>query len=124
MLKQKNTKKQGDVGIGDAIAYFTGEGYTVSIPLTDSQSYDLLVDMNGSIKKIQVKTSTVKENSGSYTVGLRGVNTRGRLLKKFDKSLVDYVFVLTEESRYLIPANTIKARWEMCVGESTKQFRV
>jgi hypothetical protein len=28
-LIQSNSKKQGDVGLGDAIAYFTRLGYTV-----------------------------------------------------------------------------------------------
>jgi hypothetical protein len=41
MLKnQENSNKQGNVGLAEAIAYFTRFGYTVSIPLTDSQKYD------------------------------------------------------------------------------------
>lgn len=36
LLEQKNSKKQGDVGLDLAIVYFTSKGYCVSIPLTDS----------------------------------------------------------------------------------------
>ena len=42
MLKWINSKRQGNIGIGAAIAWFTVHGYTVSIPLTDSQDYDLI----------------------------------------------------------------------------------
>ena len=42
--KFSNSKKQGDWGLGRAIAYFTLKEYTVSVPLTESQDYDLIVD--------------------------------------------------------------------------------
>jgi hypothetical protein len=39
-----NTKDIGNIGLGEAIAYFTGAMMTVSVPLNDSQPYDLIVD--------------------------------------------------------------------------------
>ena len=48
----KYTNKHiGNAALGTAIGYFTNAGYTVSIPLTDTQDYDLIVDMNGVLKK-------------------------------------------------------------------------
>lgn len=41
----KNTKEQGTIGLGKAIAYFTSRGFVVSIPLNDSQDYDLVEKM-------------------------------------------------------------------------------
>ena len=66
-----NTKKQGNWGLGQAIAYFTAKGLSVSIPLTDSQTYDLIVDDGTSLKRVQVKSSTNKCSSGAYAVELR-----------------------------------------------------
>ena len=40
----KNTKEQGNIGLGVAIQYFTQNLYTVSLPLNDSQDYDLIVE--------------------------------------------------------------------------------
>lgn len=37
-------KEKGNSGLGIAIAYFTTHGYTVSIPLNDTQDYDLVVE--------------------------------------------------------------------------------
>lgn len=42
-----NSKKQGDIGMCYAMAYFSKMGYTVSVPVTDSQEYDLIVDKVG-----------------------------------------------------------------------------
>ena len=46
-------KHIGNAALGTAIGYFTNEGHTVSIPLTDTQDYDLLVDIKGVIKKFK-----------------------------------------------------------------------
>lgn len=43
-----NSKKQGDIGMYYAMAYYAKLGWTVSVPVTDSQDYDLVVD-NGKI---------------------------------------------------------------------------
>ena len=42
-LKDFSTySKQGNVGVAYAIAYYSKLGYTVSVPLTDTQDYDSL----------------------------------------------------------------------------------
>lgn len=126
MLRQRNSKKQGDVGLGLAIAYFTGLGCTVSIPLTDSQAYDLIID-DGIIKRVQVKTSTCRKNSGSWSVEMRtkGGNKSGERVSSFDPTAVDIVFIATQSGeRYLIPADRINSRSSFTVGLSTAEFRV
>lgn len=40
-----------------AIAYFSTNGYTVSIPLNDTQDYDLIVEKNGILQRVQVKAT-------------------------------------------------------------------
>ena len=69
-----NSKQKANIGIGKAIAYYTSIGAVVSIPLNDSQSYDLLVDFNSVISRVQVKyTSTSR-------VDLRSVSGSTRLV--------------------------------------------
>lgn len=126
MLRQRNSKKQGDVGLGIAIAYFTSKGHTVCVPLTDSQLYDLVVD-DGSIKRVQVKTSTSKNEYGSYEVELRtlGGNQSFHTVKKFDPAAVDLVFIVTEEGRkYLIPSDSIKGKSRITVGKLYEEFEI
>lgn len=59
----KNSKLQGNVGM----AFYSKLGRIVSIPMTDSQDYDLLVDNGENILKIQVKTTTqVDKRTGNF----------------------------------------------------------
>ena len=39
-----NNKEKGNAGLGAAIAYFSSNGYSVSIPLNDTQDYDLAIE--------------------------------------------------------------------------------
>lgn len=57
------------MGMGAAIAYYTSIGWCVSIPLTDSEDYDLVVD-NGSLLKVQVKTTNYINPEGRYVAHL------------------------------------------------------
>jgi len=40
----KTNKEKGNSGLAMSIAYFTTNGYTVSIPLNDTQDYDLIIE--------------------------------------------------------------------------------
>lgn len=66
-----NSQSQGNVGMGQAISYYTQKGYTISIPLNDCQEYDLVVEYPDGLKKVQVKTTRYKNRSGNYVVNLR-----------------------------------------------------
>ena len=52
-----NSLKQGNAGLGQAIAYFTKNGYGVALPLTDSEDWDLIASKDGMLQKVQVKSS-------------------------------------------------------------------
>lgn len=43
-MKFETNKEKGNSSLGIAIAYFSTNGYTVSIPLNDTQDYDLIVE--------------------------------------------------------------------------------
>ena len=64
-------KEKGNTGLGIAIAYFSSHGYIVSIPLNDTQDYDLIVDKNDIIKKVQVKSTSCKTKYGIYQVSIK-----------------------------------------------------
>ncbi len=60
LRKQRNSKQQGDVGLAIAIAWFAKNGYRVSIPLTDSQDYDLVIEVETRFYSVQVRTTYYK----------------------------------------------------------------
>lgn len=123
-----NSKKKGDVGLGSAIGYFTSNGTPVSIPLTDSQDYDLVVELDGVLKKVQVKFTNCSQN-GSFAVPLRimGGNSKANFVHKSGSDVVyDYLFALTGEGdRYLIPREVfVNNRSTLNLGKKYDAFRV
>lgn len=109
----KNSKTQGDAGMGIAIAYFTVNGYSCMIPLTDNQPYDLVIDYEGKLCKVQIKTCTYKDKYGIYNVSLttKGGNRSGnKTAKKLELEDVDYIFVVTSDgTKYLIPYDKVRS---------------
>jgi hypothetical protein len=131
LANYRNSKKQGDVGLVLAIAWFETHGYSVSIPLTDSQDYDLVADMEDCLKKVQVRTSYhQKQENGAYIVSLRviGGNRSGIDSRKYlIDTNVDYLFVVLENrAMYLIPKDAITNRRAITFyrGSPYEQYRV
>lgn len=119
---------QGNMGLGKAIEYFTSIQCPISIPLNDTQPYDLIVDFNGKLNKIQVKTTRNLSVNNTYTVNLRssGGNRTGKARDvPFDNNSCDYLFVYSgDEKIYLIPSNEIWAKTAMRLGKEWEKFIV
>lgn len=127
-LLQRNTRKQGDVGLGDAISFFTSRGHSVSIPLTESQRYDIVVDDGETLYRVEVKTSR-NEARGKYNVELR---TKGGYHKSGSGAVAtpsikdsDYVYVMTANHlRYLIPTAVIAGKQYLTLGPKYDEYLV
>ena len=104
-MKFETNKEKGNTSLGIAIAYYVSNGYTVSIPLNDTQDYDLIVDKDNSIKRVQVKSSGCKTKYGNYQVALKSCGgTKGKTYKTLIETNIDELFILTEDlSIYIIP---------------------
>lgn len=94
----RTTQKKGDIGAARAIFKFTELGYDVSIPLTESAAYDLIVDTGTELKRVQVKYST------DGKVDLRHIhsNAQGYVVSKVKENAYDWLFVCTPDNDYLV----------------------
>ena len=126
-MRESNPKKQGDKGLGIAIGYYAAKGYTVSIPLTDSQSYDLIVEIEHVLQRVQVKTATFQRN-GKYECNLKvcgGNRSAGNIIKRFDATTVDVIFVVTEEmTMYHIPSDKTNSTTILVLGPKYQEYIV
>ena len=95
----RTTQRKGDIAVSKAIARFTTMGYDVSLPFTESAPYDLVVDTNKGLKRVQVRYGGVRE------IALRRIhsNSKGYVVKKAKIDAYDwlYIFKSTGEE-YLI----------------------
>ena len=109
-----NPRKQGNAGLGIAIAYLSRIGVDVAIPLTDTQRYDLLMVHDGGIERVQVKTTTMRDaRYGHYRVSVQciGRNNTGTVRRKFDQLDYEWLFVVCGDACcYMIPSSAITAR--------------
>jgi len=119
------TKTIGNIGLGEAIAYFTRNGMRVSIPLNDSQPYDLIVDNDGVLARVSVKTTLFARRPGSYEVGLctKG-GTQGTDVQPFDNTTVEMLFIHAGGINYLMPAREIQNKKTITVGNGYQEYRV
>lgn len=125
-LWRRNPREQGLLGVTDAIAHFGARGWCVSLPLIDSQPYDLVVDDGARLLRVQVKTTTYRSPYGVYVVGLatRGGNQSFHTSKPFDAEACDVLYVLTDAGdRYLVPTAAVAARTSLNLGERYARYR-
>ena len=122
----KNSKKQGDAGLGQAIAYFTSKGYDVALPLTDSADWDMIVEINNSLKRVQVKTSSQLKPNGVmlFNANVTGGNKSGdKTNKLIDDQEWDLIFLhhLVTGKQALIPKDALTTKGQINIGGNKYQ---
>lgn len=122
----KNSKKQGDAGLGQAIAYFTAKGYDVALPLTDSADWDMIVEIDNSLKRVQVKTSSQLKNNGVmlFNANVTGGNKSGdKTNKLIDDQEWDLIFLhhLVTGKQALIPKDALTTKGQINIGGNKYQ---
>lgn len=104
MLFNSN-KDKGRAGMSIGIAYFGANGYTVSIPLNDTQWYDFIVEKDGIFQTVQCKATGSKDN----TISLKSCGgTKGASYDTVINHPTDLLFCLDkEQNMYVIPIKEI-----------------
>lgn len=116
-------KKQGNVGVARAIFEYTAKGYTVMVPFSDSDKYDLVIDNGDRLLKVQVKTTryTDPKNPDKWKVQL--ATTGGNTLKNTRRPIkpgdFDVLFVLAADgSIWSIPFECVGGKSQIVVSSS------
>lgn len=119
-------KERGNSGLALAIAYYGTKGYTVSIPLNDTQDYDLIVDNGVKLQTVQVKATQHKNNYGNYKVSVKSCGgTKGNIYKHVIDTNVDILFVVCEDmSMYEIPKINIHHNSAITLGTDFTSYKV
>ena len=90
-----------------AINYFTCQGYTISLPINDTQWYDLVVEKDGKFYTVQCK-ATQTEN-GDIDFRSTGGTNGGVYDNLLNYSELDYLFCVNKDlNMWLIPIKDIQ----------------
>ena len=105
MLFETN-KDKGRAGMALAIAYFGANGYTVSIPLNDTQWYDFIVEKDGIFQTVQCK-ATGSENGEIRLTSSGGTN--GGVYDSVLAHPLDLLFCLDkQQNMFVIPMKDLR----------------
>lgn len=99
-------KQTGRIGLSMAINYFTCKGYTISIPLNDTQWYDLIIEKDGKFETVQCKATQTQSDKIDFrsTGGTKGTSYDNLL----NHSALDWLFCVNKDlNMWLIPIKDI-----------------
>lgn len=115
-----NSKKIGNIGEAKVLTKFVELGIPVYLPFGDNEKADLIVEFNGKLNKIQVKTSQKAEN-GKMIFNLVSSTTHRKNGNKhiYTNNEIDYFacYNISRDKIFLIPIDkapmtTITIRYE------------
>ena len=98
-----NSKHKGNITELECLTYLFKLGYDVSLPYGDNCRYDLVLDVNYHLYKIQCKTARLLDD-GVYEFECNSsrCNSKG-LYKTYYKEEVDFFATSIEGKCYLVP---------------------
>lgn len=111
------TKQLRSAAIGEAIKWFLERGYIASIPIEPAR-YDLIVESDVGLKRVQVKSTTFEAKKGKWEVRIgrtqydpanvarTTAGKRKQVPYLIDE--IDYFFIVTSAGKkYLIPIESV-----------------
>lgn len=106
-----NTHFQGKITEMKVATAFLEKGYQVSQPLVSSSRYDFIVDINGKLIRLQVKSSQNKDNSYiEFATSSSHTNTNTTINHSYTNQEIDYFATYYENQCYVISVDECGSR--------------
>lgn len=125
-----NTKAKGDIAEQAVILQLLKNGWGVAKPIGDRLSYDLIVDVEGKLCKIQVKSAWFRKSSSNFHCETRRTKTNRRVMLRSTYNSTDFDFAVVYASEpnlfWVLPVKDfISWKGEISFAlESNKQRRL
>lgn len=93
-----DTKLKSDIAESAVVTELLKRGFRVLKPIGDRLPYDLAIDLDGKLVRIQVKSAWFDKSSNAYYVDVRRTKTNRRkmLRARYDKSDFDFAILYVE----------------------------
>ena len=103
-----DTKLKSDIAESAVNTELLSRGFNVLKPVADRLPYDIAIDLNAKLIRIQVKHAWYNEKDKAYIVDVRRTKTNRRqmLYKKYGNDDFDFAIVFIADKRifYVIPS--------------------
>lgn len=121
--------KQGNIGLGQAIAYYMSKGYMVALPVNDTQPYDLVVDKfdEKGLQRVSVKTTRYQTDNlaKSFVVKISSSSGMKRSYNPFNKQSCDLMFIYTiNQEMWEIPSSNINSGTMITLNENLSKYKI
>ena len=113
------TNQKGLITEMEVMLYLVKLGYNVSKPLNADSRYDCILDINGNLLKIQIKTSHWKNDEHTaFKLNTKSVTTSGgcNVTTVYNKKEIDYFATYIDGQVYLIPVEECSAEKTIWTG--------
>ncbi len=99
------TQRKGDIAVAQAVATFTRLGFDVLLPLTESAAYDLVIEKDGRLIRVQIRYA----GTANGEVDLRRIhsNSKGYVIRKTKLGAYDWLYVLTGDGKEYISTSCL-----------------
>ena len=95
----ESNKDKGRAGMSMGVAYFGANGYTVNIPLNDTQWYNFVIEKDGVFKTVQCKATGSSNNALSIK---SAGGTSGTVYDSVLNHPVDLLFCLDGQANMFV----------------------
>ena len=114
------SKEKGNLTELQCLMSFYELGHKVSIPYGENCRYDFILDVNGTLLKIQVKTSHKDKEKESFTFKCRSVTGRGEVKHaSYSKEEIDYFATYWDNKVYLVPVEECSSQKTLRLNKDT-----
>ena len=117
-------KQKGNVGEAKCLAKMIELGVHVSLPFGDNERYDMIIEHNGHLEKIQVKYSSVQDSDGStcFTLCSSTNHTTNKHYTTYENDIDAFLLynVRTDEVYYL-PIDMVKNKKSITIRTTTSR---
>jgi Holliday junction resolvase-like predicted endonuclease len=115
---------QGDLAEAFVVFMLLKQGWTAHLSQVSYSKYDIIVEINGQLKTVQVKSTDSKAPSGNFVVTLKtsGGNKTRLSAEDYDNES-DFLAVVTGDSKvYLMPRVQITAKSSMTISDAHLEY--
>jgi len=108
-----STKQIGTVTEYECAVFLMKLGCSISVPIGENNPYDLIVDVNNKLYRIQCKHSRSVEGGFQFSCESTRINATSIKVCKYSTDEIDYFGTIFEGTCYLVPVGLCRSECKL-----------